>query len=240
MSGEASEEQPLDNPVWHALRGPLSRFAASHSTPELVHFDGEVNVFSAVDRFDDATWKRIGEQIGIGGFCGLFRDEVGDLPQGWEEHFRDVCLQMVAGDIAAPAGVAVERLGSEDVADMLELAALTEPGPFVARTVELGRYVGIRREGRLIAMAGERFRMPGYVEVSAVCTHPDARGEGLAAELTLNVAQSIRAGGDEAFLHVLDHNENAIRLYQKLGFHVRRNVDVVFAQWHGDDWRPET
>lgn len=123
---------------------------------------------------------------------------------------------------------------------MLALADVTEPGPFNERTHELGRYVGFRRNGRLLAMAGERFRMPGFVEISAVCTHPDARGEGLAAELTLNVAESIRAGGAEAMLHVLEGNENAIRLYQKLGFIVRRRVDVAFAQWHGPDWQPDT
>jgi len=122
---------------------------------------------------------------------------------------------------------------------MLALAELTEPGPFMSRTVELGRYVGVRREGRLLAMAGERFRSPGFVEISAVCTHPDVRGEGLGGELTLNVAQSIRRGGDEAYLHVLETNEKAVRLYQKLGFVVRRKVDVVFAQWHGPQWQKE-
>jgi predicted GNAT family acetyltransferase len=87
-------------------------------------------------------------------------------------------------------------------------------------------------------MAGERFRVPGFVEISAVCTHPKVRGEGLAAAVTLNAAESIRAGGDEAFLHVLVENENAIRLYQKLGFVTRCEVDVVFVQWHGADWVP--
>jgi predicted GNAT family acetyltransferase len=87
-------------------------------------------------------------------------------------------------------------------------------------------------------MAGERFRLPGYVEISAVCTHPDARGKGLAAALTLDVAHAIRATGSEAFLHVLDSNEHAVRLYQKLGFEVRRKVEFVFAQWHGPGWRP--
>lgn len=91
----------------------------------------------------------------------------------------------------------------------------------------------------MLAMAGERFRIPGFVEISGVCTHPDARGEGLAAELTLNVASSIRAGGDEAFLHVLEINENAVRLYKKLGFWICRRVDVVFVQWHGPEWRPD-
>jgi len=229
------DDSPLDNPVWHALNGPLSRFVASRSTSELVHFDPEVGIFSAVDRIDEAMWRRIGELVGVDGFCGLFRDVVDSPPEGWEEHFRGPCWQMVAGALPEPAGVEVVRLGPEDHAEMLALAELTEPGPFLLRTPELGRFIGLRREGHLVAMAGERFRVPGYVEISAVCTHPDARGEGLAAELTLNAAQSIRAGGDEAFLHVLESNESAVRLYQKLGFVIRRKIDVVFVQWHGPD-----
>lgn len=238
MTSSATHEHPLDNPVWHTLRGRLSRFAASHSTDELVHFDPEVSVFSAVDTMDEACWGWVAKLVGPEGFCGFFRDAIPAAPVGWEEHFRAPCLQMIAADVAAPSGVEVVRLGVDDAAEMLALANLTEPGPFAIRTFELGRYVGVRRDDVLIAMAGERFRVPGFVELSGVCTHPDARGEGLAGELTLDVVQSIRAGGDEAMLHVLESNENAIRLYKKLGFIVRRSVDVVFAQWHGRDWRP--
>jgi predicted GNAT family acetyltransferase len=233
-----SETHVLDNVVWHALRGPLSRFAASDSTSHLLHFDREVSPFSGVDRMDESTWPMIAEAIGVGGFCGLFRDSIPAAPCGWELHFSKRCAQMVADEIPEPKGLEVVRLGVEDAREMLDLVKLTEPGPFATRTVELGRYVGIRRGGRLSAMAGERFRAPGHVEVSGVCTHPEARGEGLAAELTLNVAHSIRAGGDEAFLHVIEDNIAAIRLYEKIGFTQRRMVDVVFAQWHGPDWRP--
>jgi len=229
------DDRLLDNPVWHALNGPLSRFAARHSTADLVHFDREVSIFSAVDRIDDAMWQHIGDLVGIDGFCGFFRDVIESPPKGWEELFRSPCWQMVAGQIPEPSGLELAQLGPEDHAEMLALAELTEPGPFQLRTPELGRFIGLRRDGRLLAMAGERFRVPGYVEISAVCTHPDARGEGLAAELTLNAAQAIRAEGDEAFLHVLESNENAIRLYQKLGFVIRRKIDVVFAQWHGPE-----
>jgi ribosomal protein S18 acetylase RimI-like enzyme len=229
----ARDDSLLDNPVWHALTGPLSRFAARHSTTDLVHFDPEVSVFSAVDRIDDAMWQRIGDLVGVDGSCGLFRDVVESPPDGWEELFRGPCWQMVAGPIPEPLGLEAVPLGPEDHSEMLALAERTEPGPFQLRTPDLGRFVGVRRDGRLVAMAGERFRVPGYVEISAVCTHPDARGEGLAAELTLNAAHAIRAGGDEAFLHVLESNENAVRLYQKLGFVIRRKVDVVFIQWHG-------
>jgi predicted GNAT family acetyltransferase len=240
MAEGASEAHILDNPVWHALRGPLSRFAASHMGPELIRFSLNFGIFSAVDQINPEMWTRIAELVGVKGVCVLFRDAVVPPPSGWEEEFRGPCLQMIAEDIAEPSGLEIVQLGPEDAPEMLALATLTEPGPFFLRTPELGRYVGFRRDGQLVAMAGERFRLPGYVEISAVCTHPDARGEGLGGELTLDVAHSIRARGDQAFLHVVETNENAVRLYQKLGFVVRRKVDVVAAQWHGPDWKPES
>jgi ribosomal protein S18 acetylase RimI-like enzyme len=229
----------LDNVVWHALRGPLARFSTSDPHAPLLHFDREVSIFSGIARSDESTWPTAAKDVGLEGFCGFFRDQIPPLPRGWEVHFAAQCSQMIAGDLPEPRGLEFDRLGADDARDMLALAKLTEPGPFALRTVELGRYVGLRREGRLVAMAGERFRIPGFVEVSGVCTHPDARGEGLAAELTLNVAQSIRERGDEAFLHVILENETAIRLYERIGFVQRRIVDVVFAQWHGPDWRPD-
>ena len=110
---------------------------------------------------------------------------------------------------------------------MLDLAQRTEPGPFRARTVELGTYVGIRRGGRLVAMAGERFRLPGWSEISAVCTDPEVRGQGLASRLVgqLRRLQSIR--GDGAFLHVLAANVDAVRLYGTLGFTARTEFLIV-------------
>jgi ribosomal protein S18 acetylase RimI-like enzyme len=238
--GDRSRDDPRDNPVWHSLRGPLSRFVAPSSTSELIRFDPEVSPFGAVDKIDAGGWKRIAELVGSEGVCGLFRDVVPTPPAGWEELYRGPCYQMMAGDLPSPEGFETVSLGVDEAGEMLSLAERTEPGPFSLRTFELGRFVGIRREGRLVAMAGERFRMPGYVEISAVCTHPDVRGEGLATELTLNAAASIRAGGDEAMLHVLETNENAVRLYQKIGFVIRRKIDVVFGQWHYPDWKPPT
>ena len=241
MRGREADDRLLDNVVWHALRGPLARFARPSEDPAVVRFDPDVNLFGGVDRVDDAAWRRIERAVGPEGDCALFRDEVGAVPAGWETHFRGVCVQMVAGTLPEKRADAArfERLTQKDVPDMLALTELTEPGPFFPRTYELGRYVGLRQEGRLVAMAGERFRVPGFVEVSAVCTHPDVRGQGLGSALTLDVAESIRAGGDEAFLHVLDTNEDAIRVYHKLGFEPRRKTEVVFAQWHGADWRAQ-
>lgn len=231
----APDELPLDNPIWHALRGPLAHLESADSTPEWIRFDRDVSPFSAVERIDEAVWDRVAEVAGSGGYCGLFRDHVPAPPSGWDEQFRGVCLQMVARDLVPAPGGDIEVLSHSDRKAMVDLAELTEPGPFLENTPRFGRYVGIRSEGRLVAMAGERFRVPGFVEVSAVCTHPEVRGQGHAAALTLEVARAIRAGGNEAMLHVLDSNEAAIRLYERLGFRVRREVDVVFAQWLGEE-----
>jgi predicted GNAT family acetyltransferase len=147
------------------------------------------------------------------------------------ETYRDECFQLIAEDLDPPPELDIDELGPDDDAEMLALAQLTEPGPFGPRTHELGTYIGIRRDGRLIAMAGQRLCLPGWTEVSAVCTHPDARQLGFGAALTLRMAAKIREDGDEAFLHVLASNENALRLYQTLGFTIRRKVDVVVVQW---------
>jgi predicted GNAT family acetyltransferase len=128
--------------------------------------------------------------------------------------------------VAEPDQEAVQ-LGHEDVPEMLDLVGRTRPGPFLPRTVELGSYLGIRRNGALVAMAGERMHPPGYTEISAVCTDPDARGSGLASRLMRAVAYGIRARGETPILHAASTNDTAIRLYEKLGFAVRREFEFV-------------
>jgi len=237
MAHPPADESQLDNVVWHALQGPLARFAdpapaaAATSAPDLLRFEPEVSPFSAVEVVDDAAWGALAERVGPGGTAALFRDVIAPAPEGWTEVFRATVCQLVADELAPAPGCDALPLGDADAAEMLALALLTEPGPFVARTHELGGYHGVRRDGRLVAMAGQRFQVTGYREISAVCTHPDARREGLGAALTLLVAEQIRAAGDEAFLHVMESNENALRLYQSLGFRIRRTNQVVAAEW---------
>lgn len=233
MTPAARDASPLDNPAWAALRGRHAGFALSHGDGRLLCFDPEVSVFSAVDRLDESSWADLAAASGAGGSAVLLRDHVPAAPAGWSELYRDEIHQMVAGDVAAPPDLDCEPLGAESADEMLQLAQLTEPGPFCPRTFELGGYIGVRREGRLVAMAGHRLAVPGWTEISAVCVHPDARKQGLAAALTLRVAAGIRARGDEAFLHVLTSNENALRLYERLGFTIRRRMDVVMVQWNG-------
>jgi predicted GNAT family acetyltransferase len=112
-------------------------------------------------------------------------------------------------------------LGDNDVPEMLDLVARTRPGPFLPRTVELGRYLGIRRGGALVAMAGERLHPPGWSEISAVCTDPAHRGQGLASRLVRAVVALIRERGELPFLHAAADNTNALRLYESMGFRLR-------------------
>jgi predicted GNAT family acetyltransferase len=123
-------------------------------------------------------------------------------------------------------GANLRRLGTADVSAMLELTALTEPGPFRERTIELGNFYGIFEGDRLLAMAGQRMHIPGFVEVSAVCTHPDARGRGYAGIVMSEVMRDIFADGSTPFLHAFANNP-AVRLYEKLGFTQRRSFHLA-------------
>jgi len=232
MGLSKTDEQSLDNVAWHALRGRQAEFARRDEEGLALAFDLEVNVFCAVDRLDDAHgWPALARLVGRGGFVVLARDEVPSVPDGWDESFRECVWQMVAERLDPAPDVACVPLDGADADDMLALAELTEPGPFVVRTVELGGYIGVRSEGRLLAMAGERMKPPGFCEVSAVSVHPDAQRRGLGGALTLRVAHGILARGEQPFLHVLETNESAIRLYEAIGFVKRRKLDVVAARW---------
>jgi predicted GNAT family acetyltransferase len=229
MATEPTADQLLDNPVWYALGGPLSEFAETPPAAPARRFQQDIAFFGAVADTDRAGWAALAELVGPDGTAVLFRDRVPTPPRGWSEVYRGSGFQLVARELSPAPDLALVALGEEDADEMLALVALTEPGPFMQRTVALGGYLGLRREGRLIAMAGRRFRVPGFTEISAVCTHPDARRQGLGAALTLAVAHRIRESGGEAFLHVLGTNESALSLYRTLGFEVRRKIDVVAA-----------
>ncbi|HLI65240.1 MAG TPA: GNAT family N-acetyltransferase [Caulobacteraceae bacterium] len=141
---------------------------------------------------------------------------------------RGRCVQMVAEAVTdAPPRAEIVPLGDADAAEMLALATLTRPGPFFERTHQLGDFIGVRVDGRLAAMAGERLRTPGHTEVSGVCVHPDCRGAGYARDLTRLVSQRILARGETPFLHCYADNTAAITLYETLGFSVRRSIELT-------------
>ncbi len=151
------------------------------------------------------------------------------VPDGMEAVRTAQLLQMIATSIPEPpaSNISITPLGEADAAEMLALAMLTEPGPYKARTHCLGTFIGVREQGKLIAMAGERMRMPGLVEVSGVCTHPDHRGRGIAGTLIAMTMRRIAAQGDQPFLHSYASNTGAIALYRKLGFEPRSEVTAT-------------
>lgn len=224
----------LDNAVWHSLQGPHERFA--ERLGGACRFEPAVAPFAALpDRPSVEDWADLAHLVGAGSLAVLFRPFL-DAPGGWKLHTQFRGMQMVhgrAGDVG-PADAddpgRADILGHADVADMMRLVARTEPGPFASRTVELGRYIGVHREQELIAMAGERLRLPGFVEISAVCTDPAHRGGGLAASLVRDLVAHIRSAGAVPILHVVESNVGAIRLYESLGFAVRRPIDGMILE----------
>jgi len=143
-------------------------------------------------------------------------------------------VQMTAGRALGEPGGEFLALGDDDVPEMLDLTRRTNPGPFLPRTIEMGDYIGVRDGGELVAMAGERFHVPGWTEISAVCTAPTHRGQGLATRLLRAVAAGIEARGEGVFLHVVATNTGAIRLYEALGFSIRgrRTVGAIVPSGH--------
>jgi ribosomal protein S18 acetylase RimI-like enzyme len=211
---------PLDNPIWQALTTTQASLAEScgqvrRFIPEISPLGGFAED-SAESYASLATLLRPEEKI------GLFLHTPPNPPAGWDVVLSGDLLQMVYNGTSKPSPATdVVELSDGDVPDMMELAHLTKPGPFNPRTHELGDYFGIRRNGTLTAMAGERLRFPGYTEISAVCTHPDHLGRGYAAALIGVLVGRICLRNETPFLHVRGDNERAIALYERLGF-VRR------------------
>ena len=218
----------LDNPVWHALEGPHRQHALGRGLAR--HYPRDIAPFSAIAEPSAAAYADLAADLPAGTEARLFRPQLEPLPDGWEETNRFALLQMVASREPEPGGSPVTALSHADAAAMLDLVAATEPGPFGKRTALLGRYVGIRRGDRLVAMAGERLRVPGHVELSAICVHPEARGKGYGAALTRELMRHAFAQGERPFLHVRPDNAAAVALYRGLGFETRRELVVLWRR----------
>jgi len=223
-AGPTPDESVLDNAVWHSMAGEHRELCTFHSGAARYHW--EITPFAGMaDPTDPRCWADFGELLE--GHSAVLIIDPDLVPPGWEVTRYGRGAQMLGTDLAhAPEPDAV-RLGAEDVEEMLALVARARPGPFLPRTVEMGNYIGIRRGGGLIAMAGERLHPTGWTEISAVCTDQAHRGSGMATRLVRAVAAGVRARGEEPFLHVAEDNLNAIRLYESLGFHRRRRVDFT-------------
>jgi ribosomal protein S18 acetylase RimI-like enzyme len=214
----------LDNPIWKALTTAQAHLAQAAGAAR--KFPPEITPLGGFPEPNEESYDSLAELLGKQPAVGVFYDSPPIVPAGWTIFQGGPLLQMIHEDGAEGAGLVSPipgfvELNAADVPEMVALAELTKPGPFSTRTYELGGFVGIRREGRLAAMAGERLRAPGYTEVSAVCTHPDFLGRGYAAFLMQTVMERIRGRGETPFLHVRAENARAIALYERLGFRTR-------------------
>ena len=222
----------LDNVIWNALTSRHARFA--ERLDHACRFSKDVSLLGAFLEPAQRGYESLERLVAEGESVGLFLDDPYQDRPGWSVVLGAPLLQMVAENgirLRQPdCGADILELGDRDAAEMQELAALTKPGPFGPRTHTLGSYIGIRVGGKLVAMAGERLKVPGYTEVSAVCTHPDHVGKGYARTLMTELMQRIRERNETPFLHVRADNESAIGLYRKLGFQERKGGNYVVIQ----------
>jgi predicted GNAT family acetyltransferase len=226
---DSASERSLDHPVWSCLTTRHAHLARGEGLAR--RYVETISPIAAVAGTDSTHIAALEDLVGVGEDVALIGPAL-VLPASWETLYASRLTQMIRRDRSPlPEGdVEWTKLGSADVPEMRELVELTHPGPFRARTIELGSYIGIRENGRLIAMAGERMWIGGFREVSAVCTHPDAQGRGLARALVGRVVNRMLHGGETPILHVDNPNRRAIDMYVALGFVARIELPLLYAK----------
>lgn len=222
----------LDRPIWTSL---LSRHAALAEGGRLAkRYPADMSAFAATGDETAESIAALGELARPGGTLLLVQKDAPVLPAGFAAEVRATLVQMVAdGPVKFADDGRIRPLGRGDAADMLELATLTKPGPFSLRAQDFGPFWGIRENGRLIAMAGQRMGQEGFRELSGVCTHPDTQGRGLGRLMSLYGARQIQEAGDTAYLHAYATNAPAIRLYESIGFRLRETMNMAIIRREG-------
>lgn len=211
----------LDLLIWSSLANVHRHLAIRNQLA--ARYPADMFQAAAVRETTPAAFDELRKLVEVGETIFL----VGSIPEGsegWKIETTIQVPQMVCGELKKRPGVNAELLTVKDVPEMLELVAIAQPGPFLPRTIEMGHYYGLRKDGRLVAMAGERMHPTGFCEVSAVCTHPEFRGLGYGGALASLVAEGILTRGETPFLHVVAGNEVAINLYKKMGFYLRTEI----------------
>jgi predicted GNAT family acetyltransferase len=223
---QTSMAHPLDRPAWSALTTRQAEFAEGS---ELAwRFQPDLIPFAAAR--DESPEALAALSALPGEFMTLAELYEPTMPAGFEIFIAAPIVQMLAEKIPPPVDDArIELLTEADAAEMLELATLTRPGPFTLRAQALGEFHGVRIEGRIVAMAGERMKQEGFAELSGVCVHPDFRGQGLARLLSIHITHRILARGETPYLHAWESNTAAVSLYETIGYktRVKLNVKVV-------------
>lgn len=221
----SNDEALLDNPVYAALSGAHARFAQVRGRARRYPID-VAPLFALPSQPSARDWQDAAGLVVSGTYAAVLHSGA-ERPPGWTTIRTFDVVQMIGERVIGVDCLQAISVGATDVPEMLELVAETEPGPFLNRTIELGRYLGIRCHGALVAMAGERLRFDGWTEISGVCTLPTHRDHGLASRLVGALIAGIQLRSQRAFLHVLSTNTTAIRLYQELGFRARRSAAIT-------------
>jgi len=220
---------PLDRPIWGALTSHHQGIAEGASLAR--RYPAAISPLAGTRDDSPECFQALGRLIAPGDSIGttLLDDAT---PVNPFEVISMRSLDQMVGTALPNRSDRVDLivLGEADVPEMMALVELTKPGPFGPRTHELGSYLGIREGQRLVAMAGERMRLAGFTEISAVCTHPDFRGRGYGRALMTALAHAISARGERPFLHVLSENQSAIALYHQLGFTLRRRFSFAMLR----------
>ena len=218
-------ESLFANPVWHALQTRHRHFAVSSG--EASRYPADVAPFAAVATPSKSALQSLHSLLAPGEYVWLIGESYSAVPDlsciGNLE-----CLQMaLPGEVTPPKPVpGIIPLSSENAHEMVALTDVAFPGFFRSRTCEMGSYYGVRSDGELIAMGGERITLDGYPEISGICTHPAHRGQGHAASLIWHLARNHRREGLTSWLHVSAENHHAIELYLRMGFTIVRKVKL--------------
>ncbi len=222
----------LANPVWEAITGSQLSLGEVHGNAAI--YDMQVSPFCGLKEISTESLDDLAQLCSPGRICILIYKKT-TLPESnrWKNLQNSQVVQMVhSGDVSAGLPDSIE-LSEQHVDRMIELVKLTDPGPFGKRTIELGHYHGVLENDRLLAMAGERFKPPNWVEISGVCTHPSAQGRGYAAGLVASVLGQIDADDEGAFLHVRigsPSEKGAIRVYEKIGFEQHQVMEIAVLE----------
>lgn len=220
---------PLDNHLWNALNGPLS--GESRAVGRVRLLSPEIGNVAAVEEISPANARALASAIPLGSEIIAIAPKPLESSDELEVLWVKPVLQMVATQLATPDhAISTSKLGVADFPKMIELVEIARPGPLGPRAMEIGSFRGIFDGDQLVALAGERLRLPGYTEVATVCTHPAYRGRGYGKAIVLAVALGITESGSVPFLGVDDGNIPAIRLYEQLGFQHRSTFYLSFVR----------
>ena len=226
MSVHDSSSNLLDYPIWTALT--TTQRALAEGDLRARRYPTEITPFAAMADMSPESFAALAALMSPTDIAVLFTPDTVNAPAEFKIVLAETGEQMIGTPQETPAnGVDIVTLGVDDVPDMIELTALTKPGPFSTRTRELGTFLGIRVDGRLVAMIGERMKPAQYTEITAVCVHPSHRGRGYGQMLLSAISRQIVSRGQIPFLHVFTSNHSAIALYRRQGMEIRRRLHVT-------------